>query len=405
MKILLTTIALLLANVVHGQYAWVAKASMNTGRYAGTGFTIGTKAYVGTGYNTANVTQSDLWEWDQTTNVWTQKANINNARFGAASFTLNGFGYVGLGLSSGGFFTDLQRYDPIANTWAPMASLPASGRYGSSSFAINNKGYIACGNMGSAAGSYSTQLWEYDPISNAWTLKAPFPGLSRYGGRGASLNNLGYVFGGLNGTGTSASSFFADLWQYDPSVNSWLQMNDIPGLGRSYASTFILDNKFVAGSGIHWTGTLSDFYAFDETTNNWSTLPSLPATPRWGGVGFDLGGNGYIATGILPNNSTVGELWELSVLTDAHEIESINDEKLYPNPATTFIRYNCNFTSYKNLKIVISNLSGQIIKTLDIEGGSKTYEFELVDFASGIYNYQIVNDETIVIVSKLAILK
>lgn len=314
MKISITVIALFLTNLVYGQYGWVQKASMNMGRYAAVGFSIGNKGYVGTGYNTANQTQSDFWEWDQATNVWTQKANITNSRFGAASFVINGFGYVGLGLTTGVFYNDLQRYDPLTNTWLPRASLPASGRYGSASFAINNKGYIACGNLGSAAGAFTNQLWEYDPLLDSWTQKTAFPALSRYGCRGTSYNDLGYVFGGLNGTGTSSSSFFNDLWEYDGISDSWSQKPNMPGIERSYASTFILDGKVVAGAGVHWTGLLADFYAFDPSTNSWSTLPSLPSAPRWAASAFDIGGNGYLATGILVNNTTTPEFWELSFI-------------------------------------------------------------------------------------------
>ena len=111
------------------QYIWTQKATIPEAqaRYASTGFSIGNKGYVGTGYNSNNVRLSDWWEYNQATNTWTQKASITTARFSAASFVANGKGYVCLGGGPSGFLTDLQEFDPVANTWTFKAGFPGSG--------------------------------------------------------------------------------------------------------------------------------------------------------------------------------------------------------------------------------------------------------------------------------------
>lgn len=313
MKILLNIIAMLIVGTTIGQNVWVQKASLSVERYAAVGFSIGSKGYVGTGYNTLNQTQNDLWEWDQATDAWTQKASMSLPRFGAVSFVINGFAYVGLGLSSGVFRTDLQKYDPVLNSWTAMASLPAPGRYGSASFALNQKGYIVSGNLGTATGPYSNQLWEFDPVTNIWTSRSPLPATTRYSGRGVGIGNFAYIFGGLNGIGNSTSTFFNDLWQYDPSTDSWVQKTNYPALGRGYPTVFALNGKFVAGCGNHWSGSTNEYYSYDPVSDSWSNLPSIPsAQTRWASVGFEINGKGYNATGYLPNNTATNEFWELS---------------------------------------------------------------------------------------------
>ena len=57
-------------------------------------------------------------------------------------------------------------------TWTQKASLPGNNREGAVSFTIGNKGYIATGyGLG-----WLKDLWEYDPSSNSWTQKANYQG-------------------------------------------------------------------------------------------------------------------------------------------------------------------------------------------------------------------------------------
>src|SRR3972149_4634935 len=81
---------------VHAQDIWVQKADFGgTGRYPATGFSMGTKGYIGTGYDGSY--RKDFWEWDQATNVWTQKADFYGIRWAATGFSIGNKGYIGLG--------------------------------------------------------------------------------------------------------------------------------------------------------------------------------------------------------------------------------------------------------------------------------------------------------------------
>ncbi len=391
MKKLITSVfnILILNSTGFAQYVWTQKTSMPIARYIGCGFTIGTKSYIGSGYNSNPTALGDLWEYDQISDTWTQKASTTT-RSSASAFVIDGKGYVGLGARSSTFLTDFYQYDPVTNIWTQKASLPAQGRFGAASFSIGNEGYVVCGNFGSANGPYTNEVFGYNAITNTWSAKAAFPGISRYGGRGESINNLGYVFGGINGSGTSSSDFFSDLWEYNPSLNSWLQKSDIPGLGRQYPSVFILNDKFVAGAGVHFTGFLSDFYSFDPILNVWNTLPSLPSgEARWAAVGFSNGIDGYIVSGNLSLNNPIvitNTLWKLSNTTSlTSELVMPEDILTYPNPCTQILSVDLKNTKPDN--IYLSDINGKRVpdnhRLKNVNNSIVTYNVDALP--SGIY--------------------
>src|SRR6266496_2876260 len=84
-----------------------------------TGFSIGTKGYIGTGYDNFNNALKDFWEYDPTTNTWKQKADFGGtARYYTTGFSIGTKGYIGTGVENGGasFVKDFWEYDPTTNT-------------------------------------------------------------------------------------------------------------------------------------------------------------------------------------------------------------------------------------------------------------------------------------------------
>lgn len=353
------------------QYVWTQKASIPEAqaRYAATGFSIGNKGYVGTGYNSNNVRLSDWWEYNQSTNTWTQKASLTTARFSAASFVANGKGYVCLGGGTSGFLTDLQEFDPVGNTWTYKANFPGNGRYGSASFSVNNKGYVCGGNLGSATGPYTNDLYEYDPVTDTWTLKASFSGTNRYASRAFTLNQKGYVFNGLNGYGNNMSQYFNDMWAYDPSNDTWTQKANFPGTVRNYSSAFTFQNMGVVGTGINANMVNSDFWGYSDITNTWISIPSITGNVAlWAAVGFEIGNRGYIATGNHTFGTSVSkDLWELSVTsTDITEISSSMPTitfTLFPNPASEDLTIQISGRQTDVTMLNLTDISGKTVLT------------------------------------------
>src|ERR1051326_314002 len=116
MKKIITAVFLFSSALSISQNTWQQKASIPaTIRQFATGFSIGTKAYVGSGIQLPSNYLNDFWEWDQTSNTWTQKANIPGvSRYGAASFAIGNKGYWGTGYNGGIRYSDFYEYVPSA---------------------------------------------------------------------------------------------------------------------------------------------------------------------------------------------------------------------------------------------------------------------------------------------------
>src|SRR5437879_1522202 len=106
---------------------WTQKADLGgTIRGASTGFSIGTKGYIGTGINFSSSPAffRDFWEYDQAVNTWTQKANFGGtARSGAVSFSIGTKGYIATGYDANIVRQDLWEYNPALNTWTQKTDL------------------------------------------------------------------------------------------------------------------------------------------------------------------------------------------------------------------------------------------------------------------------------------------
>jgi len=200
--ILLLTCAVIFFTNMYSQDTWVRKADFGGNiRTGATGFSIGSKGYLGTGNRSlsgANLLK-DFWEYDSATIAWRQLSDLTGtARDGAVGFSIGGKGYIGLGRSlDSGYLTSLWEYDPVTNAWTPKASLPSSGRYNATVFVVNDKAYIAF--RQSISTVFFTDFWEYDPALDKWTAKKPFPGEPRTRAAGFAIGIKGYVGTGFNG--------------------------------------------------------------------------------------------------------------------------------------------------------------------------------------------------------------
>ncbi len=82
----------------HAQDTWTQKADFGgTPRYGAVGFSIGSKGYMGTGYDFNVVHYKDFWEYDSSTNTWTQKADLAESSGWSRQFYHRNKGYVGTG--------------------------------------------------------------------------------------------------------------------------------------------------------------------------------------------------------------------------------------------------------------------------------------------------------------------
>jgi hypothetical protein len=134
---------------------------------------------------------------------------------------------------------------------------------------------------------------------------------------------LGYVFGGAKCDG----SFCNDLWEYNPTLNTWSALAPMPADGRGGSVHFVLgDTLFVVG-GKNQQGILAEVWGYDFTTNQWTQKNALPGNGIWRGTSFEFNELGYVGLG---RNNLNGQT-ELN--TEFYQYNPVTQQwQVYPNP-------------------------------------------------------------------------
>ena len=332
-----TLLFLLFSMSVVAQGTWVAKANFGgAARYGGTGFSIGTKAYLGTGGE--NTFTKTFWEYDASQNAWTQKADFPGpGRYQAVGFSIAGKGYIGTGGAGLTFpftplYNDFWQYDPGNNTWAQKANFGGVSRGAAVGFSIGNKGYIGTGFNDNTF--FQKDFWEYDPSNDQWIQKADFAGTERCDATGFSIGNKGYI--GTGGNYSSSIVLFKDFWEYDPANDQWAQRANFGGVGRSLAVGFSIGpNGYIGTGGNFNNASYPDFWEYSPSNNKWVKKANFGGATRWLAVGFSIGNKGFIGTG---GNAAFSpdfkDLWEYTPeATAVNELDNAINISVYPNPS------------------------------------------------------------------------
>lgn len=267
---------------------WNQKADVPDARRYAAGFAVSGYGYYGTGTNALGNTK-DFWQYDPASNSWTQKADFaGGKRWFATGFSIGDKGYMGTGYNDGfQIRKDFYEYDPATDTWTTIADCSGKGRIGATGFSIGDKGYVCFGGVSTGTG-IAKDLWEYDPATDAWTKKADLPGSERAGAVGFSTGGKGYI-----GTGEYLNSTsLKDFWQYDPATDQWTQLEDFAGGERRYAVGFAVGEKGYVGTGWSINGDyLNDFWEFTPpgcaAPGNLTTTNISPSSAKlkWDGAG------------------------------------------------------------------------------------------------------------------------
>src|SRR6185312_5131911 len=194
--------------------------------------------------------------------------------------------------------------------WQNRSEMDGVARSEAVSFLIGDSAYIATG----YDGTYRlADVWQYDPALNSWRQKADLPGTPRSCAVAFTLNGKGYV-----GTGYDGANKLNDFWQYDPTANSWKKKADFAGTARYDAVGFAVLNKGYISTG--YDGNyLKDFWQYDDASDSWTQMISMSGTKRSGAVAFVYNNKAYICTG---NNNgvttTVNDLWVFDPTADPY---------------------------------------------------------------------------------------
>jgi len=367
MRFLLGLVICLLSIESQAQF-WIQKSSFaGVGRHRAVGCATENKGYLGLGHvNGSGVDYSykDWWEYDPSSDSWSQKASFPVNNHGATSFVVNDHPCVGGGSALNGEFYE---FNPVQNTWTPIAACPFFNPGDTQGFSVNNKGYVYVGQ----------QLAEYDPSSNSWSLKASPPITFGSWSSSFTIEGSGYVKAGTK------------LFEYKPSHNTWTQRADFPGesTGGSYGFS-ILQRGFITCGYVGGLSTVSSqVWSFYPGTNTWHTELEFPGVSRRFPVAFAIHNRGYFGTGT--NGINLNDFWQYNPTMNTSELEELNGItwNVYPNPSTDFLHIQIANNMETNVEGEIWDLSGNLLFHVSLVSGDN--ELDVRSIPSGKYLFSL----------------
>ena len=265
-------------------------------RWLGVGFAIGNYGYMGFGTDNG-ADYSDLYQYDPSSNAWTQKKSLGLGVEDLISMVIGNKAYVGIGKSRDLALNTQQfyEYDPSADTWTRKADFPGTPRQAAFAFSIGGIGYLGLGDgESSPAGPYGNyyDVWQYDPSTDTWTQKANFPTSGAYPSYGTAFtlsNGYAYVVGGGDLPSGSVNAAVAVVWRYDPTTDKWTQLHNLPTTSMLFASAMVVNGTaYVLGGS-------QECWRYDVASDSWTQVAFFGT--RMGGSTFTINGKGYFGMG------------------------------------------------------------------------------------------------------------
>ncbi len=255
---------------------WETKKTFpGTLRERAVAFSINGKGYVGLGYNRDLDKEElgDFWEYDPATNEWTSIGDFEGtARYNAIGFSIGSKGYVGTGYDGDNTNSDFWEFDPTAdagNQWKEIVSYPGEKIESGLAFVINSKAYIGTGKEN---GSFSLDFWEFTPGSDTatptWIKRTPDSDASdydefklamfRFDAVAVTVGTTAYIIGGVSSSGAIDRSVYG----FDATNLVWDDLTSFEGSARSLAVGFSLNDRIFIGTGQNGSSRYDDVWEF-----------------------------------------------------------------------------------------------------------------------------------------------
>jgi N-acetylneuraminic acid mutarotase len=299
------------------------------------------------------------YEYDPATDKWVAKTSMPRPAHHAAMAVVNGKIYV-----MGGFvpptntavplgaawqpINDVWQYDPAADSWKSLASMPT--RRGSAlASEAGGKIYVIGGatTVEASKDSFFTAFGPakvlttnevYDPATNKWESRTPMA-VARNHAYGGVVNGKIYVIGGRTGHGFILSATNTDAVEaYNPVNDSWSAPRERMPYGRS-GGAWGTDGKliYVAGGEITTNGLVGAYngiQAYDPAINAWMTLAPM-TMPRHGLAGAVIGNEFHLVSGMIQSaGAMVFTDPSLETHTASHDVLLLDFFKPKPAQAT-----------------------------------------------------------------------
>lgn len=180
-------------------------------------------------------------------------------------------------------------------------------------------------------GQVTNECWQYDPTIDSWTQVADIPGPARH--RSVSFDD-GIVAGGAD----SAYHALSDVWKYDPVADQWDSLAPLPEPRYGMSSMNAGWLSGIIGGASDDSTFHADAFEYWAPTDTWTSLGDvLPYGIRGGTCAYAEGGGGYFrlvfGTGIDSAFVRHREMYTNLILFSVNEHDQSTLE-LHPNPGS-----------------------------------------------------------------------
>jgi N-acetylneuraminic acid mutarotase len=245
--------------------------------------------------------------------TWEQKASFNHAHGQPAVIEIGGKIYLldgGDPVTGSYDYGKLEMYDPAADTWTDKADMTRgkAGNFGA--LAANGKIY-ALGGEGPNPGRWSPEIYEYDPSSNSWSQKNNWSSPKRDFGY-AELDSKIYIAGGQPNYSSCSSKF--EL--YDPVADSWSELASLPTTMTVCPLAPVNDKIYMIG-GRTGNNTITDWvYEYDPYGNTWTQKTSMLGVRQWHSLSVH-DSKIYVLSGSDVDDNYIEDIWEYDPSSDS----------------------------------------------------------------------------------------
>src|SRR5439155_25872301 len=183
--------------------------------------------------------------------------------------------------SLGGTLDAFNRYDPVGDAWTTLASMPTAAFMASAAYyPPTNKIYVFGGEDATSGTNYNiTRI--YDVATSTWSTGANMPDVRSFMASGYNnINGKIYLVSGYN-TG-DVESAQPNTWEYDPVANSFTERAPIHHAVGGVASGIVNGHLYVAGGRDATNTVVNLVWDYDIAANTWTQKAVMLAVPNNG---------------------------------------------------------------------------------------------------------------------------
>ncbi|BEP16639.1 hypothetical protein acdb102_49500 [Acidothermaceae bacterium B102] len=247
---------------------------------------VGGQLYLFGGFDVTKTTftpTSRAWRYDPDANTWTALATMPVNGITHSGIATDGVRYVYYAGGSASAdnatqqvfgSTDAFMYDTVANTYTRLPSLPAPRMGGGLGYVGGKLYYFGGNNITRTQDTGDTWMLDLSGGATSWVAEAPMPDPRNHIGF-ATQNGLIYAVGGQHLDKSSTAQ--GELDSYDPATNVWTVLPAMPlPRGHVMDSTFFLDGDLVVAAGWTTSNVSAAVLAYDPVAQTWTAWPNLP---------------------------------------------------------------------------------------------------------------------------------